>query len=166
MRSLNEYTILEHYTILKVTSNKFGDIQVIIDTEDLSKVQQYRWYAHKQRTGKFYIINRKNKLQLHRLVMNTPKDLIVDHINGDTLDNRKCNLRNCDHSTNNRNKKFTDSNVGVKYIHKHIKNNKEYYYVNVQKIGFKNNTFSTLDRAIKYLQECNKGLHRKEKSNG
>ncbi|MDD3545497.1 MAG: HNH endonuclease [Kiritimatiellae bacterium] len=42
---------------------------------------------------------------LHRLILNAPRDKEVDHINGDSLDNRKANLRICDHAENLRNVK-------------------------------------------------------------
>ena len=37
---------------------------------------------------------------LHRIIVNAPKDMVVDHINGDSLDNRRCNLRICTHRQN------------------------------------------------------------------
>lgn len=30
---------------------------------------------------------------LHRIIMDAPEDMVVDHVNGNPLDNRKCNLR-------------------------------------------------------------------------
>jgi len=42
---------------------------------------------------------------LHRMVMNAPKNLMVDHINGNRLDNRKENLRLCSVQNNSVNKK-------------------------------------------------------------
>lgn len=44
-------------------------------------------------------------IRLHRLIAQAPKHSVVDHINRNVLDNRRCNLRVCDHATNNRNRK-------------------------------------------------------------
>lgn len=53
-----------------------------------------------------------SKVYLHRLIMKAPKGMVVDHINGDRFDNRKCNLRICTQAENMRNRK---PNAGVKY---------------------------------------------------
>ena len=53
------------------------------------------------------VVNRGGRLccvRLHRLIMQAPRGLVVDHINRDVLDNRKSNLRVVDHSVNNRNR--------------------------------------------------------------
>lgn len=53
---------------------------------------------------------------LHREVLNVPKHLMVDHINGDRLDNRKSNLRLCTDKGNSRNKKaFSGKYKGVHF---------------------------------------------------
>lgn len=41
---------------------------------------------------------------MHRLIVGAPTGMDVDHINHDTLDNRKSNLRVCSHSENLRNR--------------------------------------------------------------
>ena len=45
-------------------------------------------------------INERKKVFMHRLVLGYREGLDVDHINGNGLDNRKCNLRICSHSKN------------------------------------------------------------------
>jgi len=48
---------------------------------------------------------RVNSFKMHRFLLNTPVDLTVDHIDGDTLNNQRHNIRNCTLSENLMNKK-------------------------------------------------------------
>jgi len=72
----------------------------IIDEEDFDKVSEYDWYATEIKfSGKYYarrtyrIDNKVHGQYLHSFILGNVKGLEIDHINGDTLDNRKCNLR-------------------------------------------------------------------------
>jgi hypothetical protein len=84
---------------------------VFIDTEDLELVKSTARSitAYANFHSNYCTISRKDtkKLQpLHRLIMNTPDGMVVDHINHNGLDNRKKNLRNCTKSENAKNKRF------------------------------------------------------------
>ncbi len=80
----------------------------IIDAEDLELVSQHKWFASRgQNTDyalrKQRIDGRQQTVSLHRVLLNAPEGMHVDHLNGDGLDNRKANLRLCTRSENRRN---------------------------------------------------------------
>lgn len=60
----------------------------------------------------FYFQHRTKQgiIEMHRFIMNFPKGKYVDHINHNTLDNRKCNLRICNNGDNLRNGKIRTNN--------------------------------------------------------
>jgi len=87
---------------------------VMVDEEDFERVNQYSWCLN----GKGYVNGSVGFL--HRFIMNTPKGMCVDHINHNTLDNQKHNLRLVTYSQNNMNrrknsKKETSLYKGVCY---------------------------------------------------
>lgn len=72
----------------------------IIDTEDIHKIEGYKFYARKGYT----MGSKKGKKKfLHRIITDCPEGLFVDHIYGTTNDNRKYNLRICTKSQNSKN---------------------------------------------------------------
>lgn len=56
----------------------------------------------------------RKKFIISRLIMNPPKNLVVDHINRNIFDNRRINLRVCTHSENLRNRKSKNRIRGVR----------------------------------------------------
>ncbi len=97
----------------------------IVDDEDYDYLNQFKWYANFD-GNEFYVIrmyptltNKKNSISMHRQIMKPPLGMIVDHINHDTFDNRKINLRICTHAENMRNSKININNKsgykGVSY---------------------------------------------------
>jgi hypothetical protein len=80
----------------------------LVDDEDFDELNRYKWHAHKDyKNGKFYAsmsarCNGKTKtILMHRKIL-VDKYKIIDHINHDGLDNRKCNLRSCTCSQNHK----------------------------------------------------------------
>lgn len=82
--------------------------ETIVDDDDYIELSKHKWYAAKSSSYVYakrdININGKKKiLRMHRVIMNAPDDMIVDHKNLDSLDNRRENLRLVTKSENKRN---------------------------------------------------------------
>lgn len=108
-RTYNIYDLSGEYGIGEVADGR----KFYFDLEDYEKISKYNWSI----TGNNYLINTKEDkaILMHRYILNAPENKLVDHINHNTLDNRKSNLRLCTSRQNNINKKcngFTLRNSG------------------------------------------------------
>jgi len=100
--------------------------KILVDEDDYEKFSQYKWQYKLSRANKSYACRGKyvgnyksKKLYLHREIMNCPKGKVVDHINGNTLDNRKCNLRIGTQRQNTQNSSSREGSTS-KYVGVHI----------------------------------------------
>lgn len=135
--------------IIPVSQGKF----TTIDGEDYSLVGQYRWYINHY--GYAVTNVGYKKIFMHRLIMNTPKGLVVDHINHNSLDNQKSNLRNCTRGQNQFNmlirKDNTSGRKGVRW-HKQLKKWNARIHVNGEEISL--GCYNNREKASKAYNEA------------
>lgn len=100
-----------------INSAVYGNKICMVDDEDYATLSIYKWslnngkYATRQisRKGKMSGDNKhtckQHKVLMHRIITNTLgcKDIEVDHIDGNPLNNKRNNLRVCTHSQNMKN---------------------------------------------------------------
>ena len=125
---------------IKLTQGQFA----LVDDEDYESLNKFKWHATKTKVGTFYA--RRNSLKgefekyktirMHNQITGFE---MLDHIDGDGLNNQKSNLRECNHSQNMSNRKaygksgykgvgFNKKINGINYYHARIKHDgKEYY---------------------------------------
>lgn len=81
---------------------KYAGKFAMVDDEDFEYLNQWRWYLFNCKTV-FYAARstsakkegKKVPIIMHRLIMNCPPDMIVDHRDHDGLNNQRSNLRIC-----------------------------------------------------------------------
>jgi hypothetical protein len=98
---------------LHIAGNSPKQNTVIVDFEDMDKLLSGKWYVGTvgyavcgttpRKTGKM--------LLFHRELLNAAPGNKVDHKNGDTLDDRKMNIRECTHRQNMYNCKMSINNT-------------------------------------------------------
>lgn len=91
-------------------------VDILIDAQDLPLVKKFNWQTN---NGYVFVDKQINHVRkryyLHREIMNAPNDMVVDHINGNPLDNRRPNLRICTASDNARNRRKPSNGKLSKY---------------------------------------------------
>ena len=126
------------------TNNKF-----YFDLEDYELIKDICWWE----TTNGYITSKS--ILLHRKIMNPDKNMIIDHINHNKRDNRKCNLRLCTKGENNINKGIKSDNksgcTGVSY-----NNEKHKWMASISRDGVDHRLgyFLHLEDAIKARKEA------------
>lgn len=110
---LNDYKIKDDIAIFNVYNQK--NIKVnsfIIDKEDLEKVKYHKWRIDTNNriiTGNSS--KSKPKKEITHILLNVPDGMVVDHIDGNSLNNKKDNLRICTQGENLCNKHFMSNNA-------------------------------------------------------
>lgn len=85
----------------------------ICDADDIDIVEKYPWRIVPKHNGDYVVTGnqRYEKKYFHELVIERQDNCEIDHINRDTLDCRKCNLRNATSSEQKANQKINKRNT-------------------------------------------------------
>lgn len=138
---------------IKLTHGKFA----LVDENDYEKLSIYKWYygtdgyavrkPYDRVTG-----TNPHIFRMHRVILDAKRGQLIDHKNGNRLDNRKENLRFCTYIENGRNSKGRNSTSGFKGISWDKVNNKWKVQINPGK-NINLGRFTSLDMAIRVYNE-------------
>lgn len=77
--------------------------RAIIDYDDFNEINNHKWSVKVDKRG-IYAVSRlketNKNILMHRFILKPLENEIIDHINGNGLDNRRCNLRIANKSKN------------------------------------------------------------------
>ena len=143
-----------------VIKSKGENYIVLIDEEDYEKVSEYNWHINHQKYKKYCqtdinIDGKRTGLKLHRFLMNLKNgdERIINHIDGNSLNNQKSNLEICDQNYNTQSIN-TKKNFGCITIEKD-RSKKYRAEVTINKKKYQKHFF-TREEAQAYLDELEK----------
>jgi hypothetical protein len=140
----NKYEFKTNYGIGYDYNNK----EFYFDLEDYDLIKDKYWYV--QKDGYVRYLQNGKKIYLHRLIMQCPSHLCIDHINHNPCDNRKNNLRLATKQQNNKNTSLKSNNTsGVIGVYWSKKDRKWQSSITVDYKVIRLGTFINKDDAIK-----------------
>ena len=130
----------------------------LVDAEDLPLVSQFKWTRYKRGRLAYARANgrqrggvRGSPFSMHRLLLLPDPGMDVDHINGDGLDNRRCNLRPATRSQNLGNMRKTRGRSRYKGLHWHSRDRLWVVRVSHQGTSYSGGCFKDeVDAALAY----------------
>jgi len=82
-----------------------------LDRQDYLRLHHHTWFVKYNEGGRYKYVRRKEQVNgvqktipMHREILNAKPGKVVDHVNGNGLDNRRKNIRECTVSHNAMNK--------------------------------------------------------------
>lgn len=92
----------------------------LVDDEDFARVSRLKWHADWSPSGWYAKAESGGRqVRMHRYIIGAPPDVDVDHRNGNTLDNRRKNLRPATPSGNAANQRIKPHSSKYKGVRKH-----------------------------------------------
>lgn len=165
----NNYRIEGNDVFMELNQRGGGIIETVFDLADLDKVKEYKYKwcpKWRESTQSYYvqsskymgIVNGKPKYQniyLHKYITGTNKDVFVDHIDNDTLNNRKSNFRFLDNQKNLFNRKGANRNstTGVRNVTYDKTNNIYIVQFQIEGKNTRIGTFNSLKDAKLYADK-------------
>lgn len=125
------------------------------DLEDYDLIKDYCW--HKDDDGYICTTDNKQKIYLHRLILNLDKhnSIFVDHRFHNTYDNRKVNLRKCTNTQNVRNSKIQKNNTsGVTGVYWDNNHQGWHAFIHVNKRKISLGVHKDFDYAVKLRKDA------------
>lgn len=98
-------------------------IEVIVSPKDRKRVEKHSWWLMPTTMNGYYAATKIDgrTTYMHRFIMKAPHDMQVDHLNHDTLDNRRENLvtKTIEHNNANRDGAYVNSKTGIRGLSIH-----------------------------------------------
>ena len=103
--------------VFRIIDSQLNWHEVFVDKEFSFLLIEHSWKIRPHRNTKYVFYWRgKKRIYMHRIIMEVKAGQIVDHVNGNGLDNRKQNLRVCSSQQNSFNCRTNNKSSGFKGV--------------------------------------------------
>lgn len=84
---------------IDVSTKKHPNTFVMVDDEDYEGLSKYKWCLSHSKRNKYYV-TRSIVIKMHHTLIDRIPGMVIDHIDGNTLNLQKSNLRVCSRQEN------------------------------------------------------------------
>lgn len=104
----------------------------LVDDSDYEMLSKYKWHVLRHKDGRFYAFSclgkHRGRVSMHRYILGLNRSsIVVDHRDGNGLNNQRYNIRTCTRSQNQMNSKKR-AGCSSKYIGVNRKNDRKWVY--------------------------------------
>jgi AP2 domain len=139
----------------------------LVDDDMYEFLSQWKWYAHCNKKNKKYYAQRHQRtllgektILMHRVIIDAPNGIEVDHIDGDTLRNLRENLRHATTAQNQHNReKLLNNTSGYKGVAWHKRDKKWRVDITFNRKTFHIGYFEDKEEAARAYDEAAKKYH-------
>lgn len=131
--------------------------RAIVDDEDFPLLSTQKWFAHKGKQSHLWYARRQTPrpgqktILMHRVLLLAKKGEVIDHKNGNGLDNRRANLRFCTRSEQSLNCRASSKHGfrGINFSSKSREGNRWYAHVRVRGKWIALGSYGTAEEAAR-----------------
>lgn len=137
---------------IEISGEKNKGQYIVVSDCDFLEVSKYKWFLSAKGYPKrnVWIDGKSTEIALHRLLTGFRSDVQVDHIDGNKLNNRRCNLRLCTSTQNSFNRELGRNNrSGFKGVYFRKDSKKWRAYISVNRLWKNLGHFATKEDAAK-----------------
>ena len=156
---VNKYEVIGDFAHIDVSTEKFPNSVCIIDARNINKVidGKGRWFAANFCTSVIYAVRNSRGDKMHRQIMGADDHNVIDHRDGNGLNNTEENIIVCKQEKNMRNKRMTTRNKsGVNGVCWHKAMKKWHVQAGVNGKKFNLGFFQNFEDASRAREEFNK----------
>ena len=153
----NKYDLSGDYGIGYTNNIDYSDPEhkrnyFYFDLKDYNLIKDFCWCFDKD--GYLFTMCDYHNIKMHRLIMNCPDDMEVDHIKHNNYDNRKNELRICTHTENAQNRKSVNNTSGIQGVKYNKNTNKWIAFLTIKREYVLLQSFDSFEEAVKARKEA------------